>query len=83
MIPDEMSGAYHSTRNVRPHFDELSDQEECSSHFMLCEHFEESQRVRIIGSIVVCQTDLAGITAKRNRTPVKLRCWTVAVVTEP
>src|SRR5277367_1391056 len=58
VITDGVAGLCDGARDLGTLLHVASDHEECRSHIVLCQHVEQSERVRIVRAIVVGKGDL-------------------------
>ncbi len=73
VIADRMSGSLNGPGDIGPLLHVTSDEKERRLGLMFGQTSSSLQRVRIVGTIVVCESDLSGVAAMRERTAIQLR----------
>ena len=73
VVSDHVSGGRNAPRDIGALRDEASNEKKSRLNVVLAEHVEQMQRVRVIGTIIVCQRKLARIRAAGNRCAKQLR----------
>ena len=69
VIADDVSCLRYNARDIGALLHVTADHEECRPHAVLGQHFEQFQRVRIVGPVIISQGDLPAAAHSGSESP--------------